>query len=183
MWELVVFCGTAVIIYQTFLENFVIAIDLPNRFTREVDMAIEHAMWVHGHAVTIEQPEALQAAFYRGFMAELIGKPNHAVWVHYAIPTPVITSNTRLRVDAVMLRYRTEPMGSSVVTAIHVYDGEFNIGVFGGLGASPQWVMSRSEIPDTPHVNWGIGMSILIQFGNMVQPKFQISSVGCDFLA
>jgi hypothetical protein len=116
-------------------------------------------------------------------MTELIGKANHAVWVHYAIPTPVITNNTRLRADAVMLRYRTEPMGSASVTAIHVYDGEFNIAVFGGLGPSSQWVMARSEIPNTPHVNWGIGVSILIQFANMAQPKFQISSVGCDFLA
>jgi hypothetical protein len=146
-------------------------------------MGIEHGMWTHGHSISIEQPEALQAVFYRGFMVELIGKPNFSAWVHYAVPTPVIASNNRLRADAVMIRYRTGVEDKARLAAIHVYDGELKIASFDGLqGASQNWSISRTEIPNKPYVEWGIGISILVQFKPLANPLFQISSVGCDFL-
>lgn len=145
-------------------------------------MGIAHAMWTHGHSVTIEQFGSIQAVNYLGFIAELVGKPNHYVWVHYAIPTPVIVSDKRLKADKVLIRYRTEPGDNTHVTNVHVYDAEKQIGAFGGLGPSTAFVTSESNIDHKPEVFWGIGVSIRIQFSSLAYPKFQISSVGCDFL-
>lgn len=128
-------------------------------------MTLTRAMWTHGHAIRIEHPDRLSSVWRAGFFVRLIGKPTQNVWVHYAIPTPVIVTDNRLSADSVMIRYRTVPENDAWIDAVHAYDGERKIASHDDLSQqSADWSFSRYGIPNTPEVRWGIGISINIRF-------------------
>lgn len=132
-------------------------------------MALTRAMWTHGHAVRIEHPDRLSSVWRAGFFVRMLGKPSQNVWVHYAIPTPVIVTDNRLSVGSVMIRYRTVPENDSWIAAVHVYDGERKIASHDDLSEQARdWAFRRYDVPDNPDVRWGIGISINIRFTRMV---------------
>jgi hypothetical protein len=143
-------------------------------------MALAHAMWIHGHSLQIEYPERLSKVERKGFSAKLISvgaaQPN---WLHFAIPTPVIVDGDRLRVGSVLVRFKC---GQAFVKAVHVYDGEKKIAAKDNLNLSPeQWHVERMEVPGNPEISWGIGISILVDFGPDDR-WVEFCSAGSDFL-
>jgi hypothetical protein len=146
-------------------------------------MAIEKAMWAHGHSMIVEYPQNIKSEWRAGFYIRLVGKRNTTNWFHFAIPTPVIVDNNRLSIDSAMLRFRVKHTLTSV-TAVHVYDGEKKIANYNGLNVSPSsFGLNRYNVPGSPDVRWGIGISVGIRFlgANDTQNTVEFASAGVDF--
>ena len=142
-------------------------------------MPIAHAMWIHGHSIRVEYPDRMDSTVRRGYYARLDGKAGTRNWFHLAIPTPVIVEDNRLRIDSVMLRFRTS---GATVTAVHVYDGESKIASHDGLSLHPDgWAFERFVVPAGPEIRWGLGISCKCEFGAGLSRRLEISSAGGDF--
>jgi hypothetical protein len=136
-------------------------------------MALAHAMWIHGHSMQIENPERLASVWRAGMYIRVEGKPGNATWFHFAIPTPVIVNDHRLRALRVILQFRTSSADASV-RDIHVY----NVNLSGNVG------YRAFDIPGNPEVKLGIGISIGVGFGvEMMSHQMEFISAGCDFIA
>jgi hypothetical protein len=149
-------------------------------------MTLAHAMWIHGHSMQIEYPDKVAAIWRAGFYIRVDGKPGTKNWFHFAIPTPVIVDDNRLRADSVMLQCRTGST-DAVITAIHVYDGAAKIAEHNGVNKSGNLGFQRFIIPAKgglkPEVRFGIGISIGVEFGNdPVAHTMEFEAAGCDFL-
>jgi hypothetical protein len=158
--------------------------------TRRFDverMRLAQAMWSHGVDVQVQDPERLSSDRRYGFFARLRGKPFTSTWVHFAIPTPVIVDGKRLHAGSVLIRYRTGPGAS--IGAVHVWDAERRrIAAHNGLSLASggRFRLSRFGVPMRPPVYYGIGVSILLKFGdgaNLPANKLlvDLSAAGCDF--
>lgn len=145
---------------------------------------LEQAMWTHGHSMTVEYPSQLVSEWRPGFYIRVVGKPGSTNWFHFAVPTPVIVNDNRLRIDSALVRFRSNS-NSADITAIHVYDGEKKIASHDGLNLSPSnWTMHRFDVPGHPEVLWGIGISIGVKFSgaNDSANTMEIAAAGADFL-
>jgi hypothetical protein len=150
-------------------------------------MKLAHAMWTHGVSVQVENPERLSFDRRYGFFARLRGKPFNSTWVHFAVPTPAIVDGKRLHASSVYLRYRTGPGAS--IGAVHVWDAERRrIGTYDGLAltSGSGFRVSGFSVPMRPPVYYGIGISILLKFGddaNLPSNKLlvDLSAAGCYF--
>jgi len=148
-------------------------------------MPIAHAMWIHGHSIRVEYPTRLDDDTRRGGgFIRLVGLADTNNWFHVAIPTPVIVEDGRLRIDSVMLRFRT---AGATVTDVHIYDGEHKIEIeppHEGLSLNPiDWAFERFDVlPTKPEVKWGIGISFKVVFDSGANRRIEASSAGGDFL-
>lgn len=158
--------------------------------TRRFDierMKLVQAMWTHGTGVQIENPERLSFDRRYGFFARLRGNPFNSTWVHFAIPTPAVVDGKRLHASAVYLRYRTGPGAS--IGAVHVWDAERRrIAAYDGLTltSGSGFRTSGFIVPMRPPVYYGIGMSVLLKFGddaNLPSNRLivDLSTAGCYF--
>ena len=128
-------------------------------------MPIAQAMWIHGNAARIEDPNQVSAIWRSGSFFRVVGKVSGRAWIHYSIPTPVIVTDHRLLGGSVMIRCRMFPRDDAWIEAVHVYDGERIIARHDVPDyRSSEWSFLRYEIPDTPEVLWGIGVSIKLAF-------------------
>lgn len=147
-------------------------------------MALEMAMWTHGHDLNVEFPDRIASEWRAGYFIRLVGKPNTTNWLHFGIPTPVIVDNNRLVIDSGLIRLRCA--GShAAVTNIHIYDGEIRIANHDGLSLAPtSFSTHRYAVPGKPEVRWGIGVTLGVRFtgADSSQNTMDISSAGCDFL-
>ncbi len=142
---------------------------------------IVFASWIHGHSMQIEYPDRIVDIRRAGFYARLEGKPGTENWFHFAIPTPVIIDDVRLRIDAAMLRFATGSV-DAFVRDVHVYDGETRIAVFDDVYLSENNGFAKFALPERPEVRWGIGISIGVGFGvEMMDHTMNFISAGCDF--
>jgi hypothetical protein len=140
-------------------------------------MAISQAMWVHGHSIQNEDPNLTVGRI--GWAGQL-RHPGTQGWFHLAIPTPVIVTDIRLRVDAAMIQFSTGSQGS--IHSLHVYDGGTRIANFDNLNLTGTDQFSRFTLP-RPSVNWGIGISILAALGtNTTNAWIDIHAGGVDFV-
>jgi hypothetical protein len=144
-------------------------------------MAIAHAMWAHGHSLQIETAGRGKVE-RKGFSAKYISQGGGLQnWLHFAIPTAVIVNGDRLRATSAMIRFRCG--GGGRVKAIHVYDGEVKIAARDNLNLGPgQWHLERVDVPGGPEVKWGLGISILVDFGPDDR-WVEFSAAGCDLLS
>ena len=146
-------------------------------------MTLAHAMWTHGHSLQVEYPQR-GTVERKGFSAKYIREVVEGAgfnWLHFAIPTPVIVSDKRLKVGSVMIRFKSSH-GQAYVNAIHVYDGEKKIAEKNKLKLYPkQWHVERFDLPTTPQVKWGVGISVLVSFGGDDR-VIEFSAAGCDFI-
>lgn len=163
-------------------------------------MAIAHAMWVHGSSVQLEDLPRTEGGgsipsswghedeygvdiLRRGFCARCNprGTPPSSMltwWFHFAIPTPVIVDDRRLKAGAVGVRFLTN---DAAVRAIHVYDGEIKI-ASKDLGLYPtDWHVEWVDVPGHPEVHWGLGISVNVIF-TPHRGAIEFSAAGCDFL-
>src|SRR3954453_23146807 len=120
-------------------------------------MAISQAMWSHGHSV---QPENPAPTVGRVGWAGQIKHPASQGWYHLAIPTPVIVTDIRLRIDSAMIQFSAGNQG--IVRSVHVYDGPTRIAHQDNLNVTGTDVFYKVPLQGRPLILWGIGISMLI---------------------
>jgi hypothetical protein len=133
-------------------------------FPDTTDTTLAHAMWIHGTSIHEEYPQQLKYTRRYGAGALYEGKPGTSNWFHFAIPTPVIVNNKRLKLDDVMLIFQTDP--DVWVTNVHIYDGPFKIKSYDGLSMTGMHWFERFDVLN-PSVRYGIGISIGVKFGKL----------------
>ena len=143
---------------------------------------IPYASWIHGHSMEIEYPELIASAIRRGYAYEIEGKPGTSNWFHFAIPTPVIINDVRLQVASIMLRMTTGSI-DSFVRDVHIYDGERRIAVHNEVYLVEDNWFVRFEVPETPYLLWGLGISLGVGFGvEMMSHTMSFISAGADLV-
>lgn len=154
----------------------------PNAQAAAADINISYASWIHGHSMQIEYPDRIVSQWRAGFSITVEGKRGTNNWFHFAIPTPVIIDDVRLRADKVMLRFRTGSI-DAVVRNVHVYDGERLIAEHDNLTLSKENPFAEFVVPDRPLIFWGLGISIGVSFGFDEQKDHHMDffAAGCDF--
>jgi len=101
--------------------------------------------------------------------------------VHFAIPTPIIINDVRLKAQSALIRFSTGPQAS--IGAIHVYDGETRIYQRNGIALTGTLQLDREVLPDVPEVKFGTGISIQVNFnGTGPDAWVQLISAGIDFV-
>ena len=144
-------------------------------------MSLKYASWIHGTAVQFENESWAVRALRQGFYTT-VTPSNEATsgWVHFAIPTPVIVNNVRLKAQSAMIRFTTGPQAS--IGAVHVWDGETRIFNHDGVNYKGNLQFVREVIPGTPEVKWGTNISILLNFnGRGADAWVELISAGIDF--
>jgi hypothetical protein len=144
-------------------------------------MPLKHAAWIHGTSVQFEnQSWAVRALRQGAFTTVTPSNEATSGWVHFAIPTPVIVNDVRLKAQSALIRFSTGPQAS--VGAVHVWDGETNIYERNGVNYKGNLQFIREVIPNQPEVKWGINISILLNFnGRGPDAWVQLISAGIDF--
>jgi hypothetical protein len=158
------------------------ALTLGNAHAAEAPVKIAYASWIHGHSMQIEYPDRIASQWRAGFGLTVEGKPGTDNWFHFAIPTPVIINDVRLRVDSVMLRFRTASV-DAFVRDVHVYDGEVKIAEHNDIYLSQENLLARLVVPKRPELLWGLGVSLGVGFGvEMMDHHMEFIAAGCDFM-
>ena len=153
-----------------------------------------NAVWVHGHNMQIEYPH-LSEVIRRGYYSEVLMKQNSMNWFHFALPTAAVISNSRSRIESVLIRFRTSVnkvdsgTGPAYIGSVHVYDGEKRIAAYEHLelcSDSDQWQTKSFRIPKSHlEIMWGVGISILGYSPKdtvaLLSHWIQFSSVGGHF--
>ena len=151
------------------------------RAAAEEDVSSSYASWFHGHSMQIEYPDRIASQWRAGFGITVEGKPGTTNWFHFAIPTPVIIDDVRLRADKVLLRFKTGSV-DAFVRDVHVYDGERLIAAHDNVHLSKENPVAGFIVPDRPLILWGLGISIGVGFGvEMMDHHMDFIAAGCDF--
>ncbi|WP_209403216.1 DUF6623 family protein [Pseudozobellia sp. WGM2] len=145
--------------------------------------AIENASWIHGTSIQVEFPERLDRITRAGFYTYLYGKANTTNWFHFALPTPVIKDQKRLKVVCAILRFRTFS-AKAVVNHVHIYDGYTKIAAHNNLNLSGDNWFKKFGVAHKPSVHWGMGISIGVSFssGTLNERRMDFVSAGCDLI-
>src|SRR3954452_21613724 len=148
------------------------------------------AMWTHGNAVTVENPENLNFVRHIGWGTELFFQPGKASWMHIPLPTPVILGDTRSKLLRVFLMFRV-PNNDGQLRSVHLYDGPVRVRTFDGLSSTgDHWNAldgANTFKLDQPYtVVWGLGISFHFQASigfdsHIPPPLLQIASAGGDY--
>ena len=148
-----------------------------------------HASWVHGNAITVENPENLERLGHYGWGGDMQVKHGKSCWFHVALPTPVILSDVRTKLVRVFLMFETE-QGS--IRGVHVYDGSAKVHEFNGLMSSGEHRINLDglntfNLPAPHTVAFGIGVSFLyiagIGFDSGIPPsRLILGSAGGDYI-
>src|SRR5689334_6640329 len=146
------------------------------------------ASWIHGNALTVENPENLNRVVHFGWGADMEVKHGKSSWFHIPLPTPVIVSGARSMLMRVFL------MSMSVVGSIrsvHVYDGSSKVQEFNNLQSTGEHRISLDPVNTFnltgPHtVIFGIGVSFFyvadIGFDSIIPPsRLIVASAGGDY--
>lgn len=149
---------------------------------------LEATMWTHGTSVQIEYLQNIRSIFRRGWGTVIEGNPsfpNVGNWFHFAIPTPVIVSDKRLRIRDAMLVFKTGG-GGVFVKHVHVWDGNNFIAGNDNLNLSGNHPFESFPVPNTPEVRFGIGISVGVVFsqGDPDRPNpitIEFNSAGVNF--
>jgi hypothetical protein len=129
----------------------------------------------------IEYPDRIASMRRAGFSIDVEGKPGTTNWFHFAIPTPVIIDDVRLRADKVLLRFTTGSV-DAFVRHVHVYDGEKLIAEHNNVNLSKENPLAGFVVPDRPLILLGLGISIGVAFGvEMMDHHMDFIAAGCDF--
>lgn len=148
-----------------------------------------HASWVHGNAMTVESPGNFRANGHFGWGSDISPIPGKASWLHIPLPTPVITGDTRTRVQRFFLMFKSE---NCEIRNVHVYDGSGKVQELNDLHLSGEHrtALDGSNTFDlsAPHtVVFGIGLTFFLQasigFDTDIPTRFILASAGGDFIA
>lgn len=146
-------------------------------------MALALASLIHGHSMHIEYPDRLASMSRKGMHIEVVGKPGTSNWFHFAIPTPVILNDRRLKGGSAMLSFRTLST-EATVTSVHIFGGENRIAQHSNLNMTGDHLFERFDIPGDPDLSYAVGVSIGVSFGSgSMNHGMQFIWAGCDFLS
>jgi hypothetical protein len=140
-------------------------------------------LWVHGHDGEIEHPDRLSSMTQKGYHLRIEGKPSTTNWLHFAIPTPVIIDDRRMRPIRATLLFK--PGGGASVDDLHLYDGEKRIPQDDAPSAEVQsngWTRLRVGVntDEITSVRWGIGLSVKLGF-DATGGSVDVEAAGCEF--
>jgi predicted esterase len=142
-----------------------------------------HNCFVHGHCGQIENPDDIVSLRRRGNRIAVEGRAGTENWLHFAVPTPVMVDDQRLRPGKVFLRYRASGGGSHPpeVNALHLWDGDTRIKAvpFPTGTVDAGWTLVTEHRIDVLAVYWGLGISVGLDFPSGGQ--VEVETVGCDF--
>ena len=147
-----------------------------------------HASWVHGNALTVENPENLKRIGHYGWGADMQIAPGKESWFHVPLPTPVIPMNTQSSLVRVFLMFEAE-QGS--IRNVHIYDGPAKVQEFNDLHLRGNHMSAPDGVNTfnlaNPHgMVFGIGISFLfiadIGFDSPIPPsRLVVASAGGDY--
>jgi hypothetical protein len=146
-------------------------------------MAISQAMWTHGHSLVSENPALAVGRVGWGGQIKQLGSQG---WYHLAIPTPVIVTDIRLRLDSAVIQFSGG--GQGVIHDVHVYDGKNRVAnrdnlTLHGVDQVFRIPVPRGQDHAPPLVQWGVGISMLISLGtDPANAWLEIHSGGADFV-
>jgi hypothetical protein len=155
------------------------------------------AMWTHGHGANIELNDRGRGpgddiggrewtaveGLRVGSGVEYRCQDDSDYWFHFAIPTPVIKDDVRMRLRRAMVLFTA---GTGVtLSALHVWDGPNRVFVRDGMGIGGSNVSLADDrnafaLPDR-EVLWGIGISVLFHFAD--PGSVTLHTAGVDFEA
>ena len=139
-------------------------------------MALKQAVWIHGTSVQIENHSWAARSHRQGLFTTVIpSNETTSGWVHFAIPTPVIVNNVRLKAQSAMVHFTTGQQAS--IGSVHVWDGETILYVKDQVNYKGNRAVVQEVIPNMPEVNWGVGISVLVNF-NGTGPDAWIRLIG-----
>ena len=146
-------------------------------------MGQDHVLWVHGNSAEIEYPDLAQVV-RKGSSIRVLGAQASNNWLHFAMPTPVILDN--LRMKPVWLQFRYKTTGGVSIHRVDVYDGEKKISSYENTNdpVDGDW-FHFSEFMDigrNQSANLGIGVSIGLAFHH-ANAQIDFESAGCTFEA
>jgi len=145
-------------------------------------VGISYASWIHGHSMQIEYPDRIAYQRRTGMSFDIEGKSGTDNWFHFAIPTPVIINDVRLRASTIMLCFKTYSL-DAFVRDVHVYDGVFRIAEFNNINLSNAQPFVRLDVPDKPLMLYGLGISLGVGFGvEAMDHHMEFTAAGCDFV-
>ena len=144
-------------------------------------MPLEQAAWIHGTSVQFENKSWEVRSLRQGHFTTVIPSNEATIgWVHFAIPTPVIVNDVRLKAQSAMIRFTTGPQAS--IRAVRVWDGETFLYGKDGVDYKGNLQVIQELIPGVPEVKWGVGISILVDFnGTGPDAWIRLISAGVDF--
>jgi len=143
---------------------------------------ISYASWIHGHSMQIEYPDRIAYQRRTGMSFDIEGQPGTDNWFHFAIPTPVIVNDVRLRASTVLFCFKTYSV-DAFVRDVHIYDGVFRIAEFNNINLSMDQPSVRLDVPGKPAMGWGLGISLGVGFGvEAMDHRMEFFAAGCDFV-
>jgi hypothetical protein len=143
-----------------------------------------YAVWIHGTSVQPETLDGFISIERRGFHTRINTRCWTDKWYHFAIPTPAIVSDRRLKLDSVILTFNMA--GPSLVSKVHVRDGrkEPPIAVYERLNLTGDHPSERFTVPASPQVFSGIDIGVFVnvedQLGEPADVEF--SAAGANFI-
>jgi hypothetical protein len=141
-----------------------------------------HNLFVHGHSAEIENAADIVLMQQKGDRVVVEGRPSTENWLHFALPSPVMVDERRLRPGTVWLRYKTS--GSASVSAIHVWDGDTRIAAVSSPSGAVEngWTKFKHDFDALKVLAayWGLGISVGLSFGPG-GGQVEVATAGCDF--
>lgn len=144
---------------------------------------IAQASWIHGTSIQVEFPERIESITRAGFYSYIYGKPNTTNWFHFAIPTPVILDQRRLKIVCAILRFRTFS-SKAIVKHVHIYDGYTKIASHDNVNLTGNQWFRKYGVANKPSIYWGLGISIGVEFkaGSKRDRRMDFVAAGCDLI-
>lgn len=131
-------------------------------------MTVLQSIWIHGTAAQTQDllNPGLSKAFRHPYGIEFLATTESSNWFNFAVPSPVIISDRRMKIDGVMLAFQST---QAFVSNVEVYDAADRIAHHDNLTLSvANNPFQRFAINDDP--NHSVVSGISIRVGVTFQP-------------
>lgn len=143
------------------------------------------SFWVHGSSAQMGREGYFISKERDGRGA--IFKTHGKEWFHFAVPTPVLVDGRRLFLTNIFLLYGT--LGTSKITAIHLFDGSYKFKAFDKLDKCGDHFESVDEdnkwiIRPPKMMKFALGLSVEVDFGPpsiFGVPSIMFAAAGANF--
>ena len=117
--------------------------------------------WLHGTSVHVEYPDRVQYIRRAGYYAEIRQDPETANWFNFAVPTPVVHNDKKMKHSQVFVHLDVHE--NAKVDKVHIWDGDRCVKKYDGLGLVHQNIARTFSIPEQP-VRHGLLISVYVEF-------------------
>ena len=144
-----------------------------------------HISWVHGTSMQCEYANRLSSVRHIGPFARIEGSTGQNTWLHFPIPTLAVAGDGKLRVGAVVLKFRTTTEEAWVHEVV-LYDGRSTIAEYRNLRLSGEHPSERFEVLGQPEVQWALNITLGVQFAaaprTIQSMTMEFDAAGCEFI-